>query len=471
MLRERIHALRTLHLVIDLLLTGLAYGCTLGLVHLIRPGSLITLDFTNTDLLNLLAVGTIWGILVSRQKQSYLYRTQPIPTILKSVLRLVVVGGLFFAAWLIVGRHLGYGRLFLATFVAIDFIFLAGLRLTILGILHHYRKHGRNQQTALIVGTGKLARKLVRDIDNAPQWGIKVLGFIEPRSSNQLRRYWDIPVVGSLRNMPDIIKAIQVDFVVFALSPDYLGGIDAAIGLCEEMGTRAYLMVDFFVPQFGRRELQSFLGTPAVCYETTPRRGWALSAKGIVDRIGAGIGLAFIAPLLLVIAALIKATSRGPVFFKQIRCGLNGRRFEMLKFRTMVEDADQLKEKLATRNEMDGPAFKIKDDPRITPIGRILRKTSLDELPQLINVVRGEMSLIGPRPPLPDEVIHYHHWHRRRLSIPPGMTCLWQVGDRNESKFDDWVKQDLEYIDNWSPLLDMRIMVRTISTVLRGTGQ
>ncbi len=471
MLKERINALRTLHLVVDLVLTGAAYVGALLVIRLAFQGSLSSFRFSDSDLLNLIALVAIWGYLVSRQKQSYVYRTRPIPTILKSTFRLAVGGGLLFVVWLMVSRHLGYGRVFLISLIVIDFILLVGLRLTVLGFLHYHRKRGRNQQTALIVGTGDLARKLVRDINESPQWGIKILGLIEPQGVTHLRRYWDIPVRGSLGDMPSIIKATQVDFVVFALSPNQLSGIHEAIGLCEELGARAYLMVDFFVPQFGRRELQTFLEKPAVCYETTRHDGWALAVKGIVDRVGAAIGLAAISPILLMIAAAIKLTSRGPVFFRQERCGLNGRRFEMLKFRTMVQDADKLKVRLAAQNEMDGPAFKIKNDPRVTAIGKILRKTSLDELPQLINVIRGEMSLIGPRPPLPEEVTRYDHWHRRRLSIPPGMTCLWQVGERNHSKFDDWVKQDLEYIDNWSPLLDMRIMVKTISTVLRGTGQ
>ncbi len=217
--------------------------------------------------------------------------------------------------------------------------------------------------------------------------------------------------------------------------------------------------------------MRQFLGRTAVVYESAPPYGWGLTAKRIIDRVGSTVGLIVISPLMLILATLIKLTSRGPVLFKQDRCGLNGRRFKMLKFRTMVRDAETKRADLAARNEMDGPVFKIKNDPRITRIGKLLRKTSLDELPQLINVVNGDMSLVGPRPPLPEEVRMYDRWHRRRLSVYPGMTCLWQIGKRNDTKFDEWMKLDLKYIDHWSPVLDAKIMVKTMAAVLRSTGR
>ena len=197
----------------------------------------------------------------------------------------------------------------------------------------------------------------------------------------------------------------------------------------------------------------------------------AMLLKSLTDRAVGLVGLVLASPLLVLIAIAVKLTSRGPILFTQTRCGLRGRRFRLLKFRTMVDNAEDLKKALLTDNEMDGPVFKIKHDPRVTPLGKMLRRLSLDELPQLINVVTGEMSLVGPRPPLPDEVEEYDLWQRRRLSMKPGLTCLWQVGKRNDSSFEEWMKQDLEYIDHWSLWLDAKVLARTIPTVIRATGR
>ena len=203
----------------------------------------------------------------------------------------------------------------------------------------------------------------------------------------------------------------------------------------------------------------------------TPEANVGLLVKSLFDRIGGFVGLVIVAPLLMAIALAVKLSSTGPVIFSQTRCGLQGRPFRLLKFRTMVGNAEELKDSLQARNEMDGPVFKIKDDPRVTPIGRWLRRLSLDELPQLVNVVKGEMSLVGPRPPLPSEVRDYDLWQRRRLSMKPGLTCLWQVGKRNDTTFDEWMKQDLEYIDNWSLWLDAKVLARTLPTVIKATGR
>jgi lipopolysaccharide/colanic/teichoic acid biosynthesis glycosyltransferase len=173
---------------------------------------------------------------------------------------------------------------------------------------------------------------------------------------------------------------------------------------------------------------------------------------------------------MLPAAIVIKLTSRGPVLFKQLRCGLNGRQFVMYKFRSMINNAEQLRFELAALNEMDGPVFKSSRDPRVTPFGRIIRRFSIDELPQIFNVLRGDMSLVGPRPPLPEEVARYERWQRRRLSMKPGMTCLWQISGRNEVSFEDWMKLDLSYIDNWSLLLDLKILLKTVPVVLMGRG-
>jgi exopolysaccharide biosynthesis polyprenyl glycosylphosphotransferase len=204
---------------------------------------------------------------------------------------------------------------------------------------------------------------------------------------------------------------------------------------------------------------------------STPRKGFELFVKAVIDRGVAIVGLILLAPFFALLALLIKLESRGPVFFQQQRSGLNGRVFTLYKFRSMVCDAEARKAELEQSNEMDGPVFKMAKDPRITRIGAFLRRTSLDELPQLINVARGEMSLVGPRPPLPQEVQAYEPWQRRRLSMKPGLTCIWQVSGRNNINFEQWMKMDLEYIDRWSLWFDFQLLLKTLPAVFMGTGR
>jgi exopolysaccharide biosynthesis polyprenyl glycosylphosphotransferase len=231
-------------------------------------------------------------------------------------------------------------------------------------------------------------------------------------------------------------------------------------------------MADFFKTQISRTSFDEFGGRPVLIFSSTPDASWQGVLKQILDFVGALLFVGVLLPVLGCIAALIKVTSPGPVLFRQQRSGLNGRPFTIYKFRTMVTNAEQLKHELAAMNEMSGPVFKVTNDPRITPFGRLLRKFSLDELPQLFNVLRGEMSLVGPRPLPVDEVKRFNDLaHRRRLSVKPGLTCLWQISGRNNVKdFKDWVRLDLEYIDNWSIWLDLKILFRTVPVVIAGTG-
>jgi len=248
--------------------------------------------------------------------------------------------------------------------------------------------------------------------------------------------------------------------------------IDHLIRLCELEGVQVWLVADFFNPRISRKSFDDFLGQPTLVFRSAPEASWRQVIKDLVDFFGALTLLLIASPVLLPIALTIKLTSPGPVLFRQQRGGLNGRPFTMLKFRSMVSDAEQRKHELERLNEMSGPVFKVTNDPRVTPVGRFLRKTSLDEFPQLLNVLRGEMSLVGPRPLPLDEVRRFpESAHRRRLSVKPGLTCLWQIRGRNNvTSFEEWVRLDLEYIDNWSLWLDFLILVKTIPIVLLGKG-
>ena len=248
--------------------------------------------------------------------------------------------------------------------------------------------------------------------------------------------------------------------------------VESVIQLCEIEGVEAWLAADFFATQIARASLDEMFGHPLIVFRSAPETSWQMIAKMLIDIFGALVMLLIAAPVMLVVASLIKLTSPGPVFFRQQRSGLNGAPFSIFKFRTMMTNAEQFQHELAAMNEMSGPVFKVTNDPRITPIGKFLRKYSLDELPQIFNVLRGEMSLVGPRPLPVDEVKRFNDLaHRRRLSVKPGLTCLWQVQGRNKiSDFKEWVRLDLEYIDNWSIWLDIVILFRTIPAVFAGTG-
>jgi len=240
--------------------------------------------------------------------------------------------------------------------------------------------------------------------------------------------------------------------------------------MCEELGVTARVVLNFFPHSIARMELHELEGFPLLSFSTTPTNEALLFVRRIMDIALAALFSVIALPFIIVAAILIKLTSPGPILFKQERCGLNGRRFTMYKLRSMIDNAEQLRFELETLNEMDGPVFKSSRDPRVTRIGRLIRRFSIDEFPQLYNVLRGDMSLVGPRPPLPQEVARYQRWQRRRLSMKPGITCLWQISGRNDVSFEDWMKLDLTYIDNWSLLLDLKILLKTVPVVLLGKG-
>ncbi|MCS7008932.1 MAG: sugar transferase, partial [Chthoniobacterales bacterium] len=270
----------------------------------------------------------------------------------------------------------------------------------------------------------------------------------------------------------DALHRHAVGRVILCFHKMQVDRMQEAISACETEGVEAWLSANFVRTSVARPTYDFMSGHPMLVFRATPELSWSLFGKEVLDRIMAFLLLILLSPLFLVIAVAIKMTSRGPIFFRQVRSGLHGKKFVMLKFRSMYEGADRMREQLLEKNEMSGPVFKLTNDPRVTPLGSFLRRTSLDELPQLWNILKGEMSFVGPRP-LPDyEVEKFDKLsHRRRLSMKPGLTCLWQISGRNEVKdFEEWVRMDLEYIDNWSLVLDLWILLRTIPIVLLGKG-
>jgi exopolysaccharide biosynthesis polyprenyl glycosylphosphotransferase len=280
-------------------------------------------------------------------------------------------------------------------------------------------------------------------------------------------------VLGDLEKFDLVLTHHRADGVIFAVPRKMIPEVEPAVNLCAAMGIQYWIAADLFSHPSGRVGIDMVSGWPLITHEPTHQRRWDLARKRLFDLAFALFTLVASAPLLLLFAAAILVTSGRPVLFVQERCGISGRRFRMLKFRTMVREAEAVRLALATRNEMRGPVFKIADDPRVTRIGRIMRKYCLDELPQLVNVLLGHMSVVGPRPPLPSEVEQYDAWQRRRLSMRPGLTGTWQISgpNRNKISFDEWATMDLNYIDQWSFARDMKLILATIPAIVTGTGR
>lgn len=342
-------------------------------------------------------------------------------------------------------------------------------KLLVLLFLRSVRRRGLNFRVLLIVGSGPRAQAFTETIENHPQWGLKILGFLdEPEMLG--RAVGQGKVIGTFNDMGRILENNVVDEVVFLMPRKWLSHLEEYVQVCEKIGVKATIAVDFFDTAIAKPVVRNMEGWPMLTFDTTPQDFFYLSLKRLLDIFGSAAGLVLLSPLFLGIALVMKLTAPGPVFFSQIRCGLRGRPFHILKFRTMVVNAEAKLKELQQMNELEGPVFKIRNDPRITGIGRLLRKTSLDELPQLINVLKGDMSLVGPRPPLPSEVERYERWQRRRLSMRPGITCIHEVVARNNKDFNVWMKMDLEYIDNWHFSLDLKLIARTVLAVMKGTG-
>ncbi len=368
-------------------------------------------------------------------------------------------------------RHV-FSRSFFLIFILLSFVFLALEKCAIRIVLGYFRSKGYNFRQILIVGTRDKARRFNELVKEHSDWGLRVIGFVQALESPLQHQVEGLPVLGHMADLVEICKEHSVDEVVFCLPRDLFVDAESQILELEEMGVTVRMVLDFFKTKKARKEISLFHDEiPILTFHTKSLDAGQLLVKRSLDIFGALAGLCLTALLYPLIAAAIKIDSAGPVFFSQKRIGESGRVFRCWKFRTMSTDAERRKQDLMERNEMSGAIFKIKDDPRVTRIGRILRKMSLDELPQFWNVLKGDMSLVGTRPPTPDEVSRYENWHRRRISIKPGITGMWQVNGRSEiESFDEIVRLDLQYIDQWSLWLDLKILFRTIGVVVMRRG-
>jgi exopolysaccharide biosynthesis polyprenyl glycosylphosphotransferase len=364
-------------------------------------------------------------------------------------------------------QRLDLSRPFLALWALYTLLLLSISRLAVRAAYRRLAGAAADRRIVYVAGTGDRAQRLGRLVEQSGEFGLELAGFLGPETGEILlsRPY----PVHALRELPRLLETRVVDEILFALDSRQLAELEDLLLLCEEEGVRTRFHVGFLPHLHSRVDLEYLAGEPLLTFSGAPHDDFRLLLKRAFDLGVSGAALLMLWPLMLLIAAAVRLTSPGPAIFRQVRCGLNGRRFVLYKFRTMSADAEARKAELAHLN-VKRTAFKIPNDPRVTPVGRWLRKFSLDELPQLWNVFRGEMSIVGPRPPVPEEVERYERWQRRRLRMRPGLTCLWTLAGRDEVDFDEWMRLDLEYIDRWSLTLDMQIILRTIPVVLFGRG-
>lgn len=325
------------------------------------------------------------------------------------------------------------------------------------------------KKNVLIVGATDRGKRVADIFLNHPELHTHIIGFVDAEREG-LWRYRDVPLIGKVNNIRQIIARNQVDLVVMAFENGDHIHIPNVFSTVEQMGVKICFLPEILGPRISKCRPYSLNGQPVFLYHSVPENRIALFIKEFMDRLGAVVGMVLSSPILLLSAIAIKIDSRGPVFYKQKRTGKNGKVFNMYKLRTMELEADRKKKDLLHLNQMSGPVFKIQNDPRVTVVGKFLRKYSIDEIPQFWNVLKGDMSLIGPRPPLPHEVEEFEPWQHRKLSVKPGLSCLWQINGRNDVDFEHWMKMDLQYIDRWSLKEDARILVKTIPAVLKGRG-
>ncbi len=370
--------------------------------------------------------------------------------------------------------RLDLSRPFLVLFLSYSWVLLCFFRINARHLVGAIRREFSTPHYVVIVGLGERALEIGRAIERSAPYAIHLRGFLESTAGPGTVQLQSQYPVWDLANLQALLASHVIDEVIFAVESARLSSLEDVFLQCDEEGVRTRVAVDFFPHvnsqvYLDRLNLDSASEVPLLTFAAAPHDEVKLFLKRIIDVALAGTALVVLAPVMLLIAGLIRTTSRGPAIFRQERLGLSGRRFTVYKFRSMVQDAEELKAALAHLNQKE-TVFKIPNDPRMTAVGRWLRKFSLDELPQLWNVLRGDMSIVGPRPAVPNEVEKYQRWQRRRLRMRPGLTCLWALKGRDSLDFETWMRMDMEYIDSWSLGLDWMIMLRTIPQVLLGKG-
>lgn len=439
--------------------------------------SAYSFDFLSTrvKLSNALLCGAllvVWHFCFKCYGLYYSYRLRTVNEIFKHIIKAVAASSM---ALFIIAQIGDWNSVTLWTvfcFFAIAITTVGGLRLSVYYSSRAFRRRGINTKSLLIIGGGHRAQQLIRKITEKSELGYNVLGYLDSEPLYSRRKIDGLPWLGKFEDLRRLINTEVIDEAAIALPiKSQYAQIKTAIAQLEEQGIAVHLLSDFFPHHLARIQPQDFQGLPLLSLQSAPPFCWRIEVKRLIDFFISAILLLMLTPLFILIAGLIKLDSPGAVFFVQERMGYNKRRFYMIKFRTMVTDAEDRLKEIEHLNEKEGPIFKISNDPRITRVGKFLRKFSLDEFPQLINVLIGEMSLVGPRPlSIRDASNLEESWQKRRFSVKPGMTCLWQISGRSDLSFEEWVELDLEYIDTWSLQLDWWILMRTVPAVISARG-
>lgn len=480
MLRKHSNIIVWAHRILDIGLTILAYVVSYFMKKYLLPVPYQGLipDVNYQAVLFLIII--IWYLSFSFFRLYESYRKQTYGQIFWKMFKAVFTSMLILTLSTYVLKITDISRIMMGLFFFFNIGLLGLSKLIVYKLLNKYRKKGYNFRNILIVGSYEGAKDLISAIGDRLEAGFRVLGCLEIDNEKLGTKVQNgISVIGTLESLEMILRKEVVDELIFSMPLKKIQNVEKYIDLAEEFGVTVRILPQWHIQQINYKprissiRFEEFLGIYTMALTTVPNEQSKIFFKYMIDYLLAVTMVILFFPILLIICILIKLFSKGPILFRQERVGCNGRKFILYKFRTMVVGAEKIKDELEIRNEVEGPVFKIKDDPRIIPyVGKFLRKTGLDELPQLINVLKGEMSIVGPRPPIPAEVEKYDVWQRRRLSMKPGLTCLWQCNSkRNDVCFNDWMNLDLEYIDNWCLKIDFKILLKTAWVVLRGTGR
>jgi len=461
---------KTLARISTLSQVALSVGCywfvAWAVTTYLRPVQIATHD-SNTIYLLIIA---IWYTLIKEFNLGKILRVKTYSELFAEYFAMVFISsGLLYLGSLFLTDTVQV--LILGLFACLNMLVLFGFRMLSYTIFKKIRGKGYNTRNVLIVADDESYLHFIDRMLFIRDWGYNVWAIMSDGKHIKNKYESNVRVIHEHFQLTEIIDANVVDEVIYCKGNFDNDEVRALIYACSEVGVTFRVYSELLSVVSMRSHLTYFKELPFLTFANTTKNYFALKVKEILDFVFSFFIVLLISPVMLAIAIAIRIEDGGSIFFRQKRVGLNGRLFACLKFRTMVENAEALRVRLENQNEQEGPVFKIKNDPRVTRVGRFLRKTSLDELPQFFNVLRGEMSIVGPRPPIPSEVQQYQRWQRRRLSMKPGITCIWQVSGRNNIPFDEWMKLDMMYIDTWSLKLDLMLFLSTIKVVLTGDGQ
>ncbi len=463
MLREKENVVNNFLALIEVIVAWISFNLSLFIYF----GHFSFIKYKDSIILHLV-IALFWYLLGKYFRLAQVHRSRPYSVILFNCLALVISGTAILGLSVLSFNLYYIGFEPLLYFALINLVLMFSLKMSLYTYFKQARLHGKNSRAIVIIGD-YTAASFIEQILKYKVWGYKIVSIIGDEDLS--KTYGNIaPILEPDYDVASLLENKTIDEVIFIKQHMDVDEVEKLAHSCSEVGVIFRMYSPFFNMLKSKAHVHHYGTMPLLTIANIPTDYLAMKAKTIFDFIFSFLVIVLASPVFIVLSLLIKFTSEGPIFFKQKRVGLRGRRFYAYKFRTMVVNAEELKAKLMEDNEMDGPVFKMKNDPRITKVGRFLRKTSLDELPQFFNVLMGDMSVVGPRPPVPQEVKEYERWQLRRLSMKPGITCTWQVSGRNDIPFEEWMKMDMDYIDNWSLKLDFVIFLKTIRTMIKADG-